>query len=144
MDILFVATELAPLVKVGGLGDVVAALTKSLRQLGHNVTLAMPRFPSLERGGLLVARRLTPLSFELGPEAVEITVYDGRLASGVELVLFDAPGLFDRPGVYGQDGEDYADNARRFGIFSRAAAELVRQRALSGAPFDVVHAHDWP
>ena len=49
MDILFVATELAPLVKVGGLADVVAALTKTLRQLGHKVTLAMPRFPALER-----------------------------------------------------------------------------------------------
>ena len=66
MDILFVATELAPIVKVGGLADVVAALTKTLRQLGHKVTLAMPRFPALERGGLLVARRLTPLSFNLG------------------------------------------------------------------------------
>ena len=55
MEILFAATELAPLVKVGGLADVVAALSKSLRQLGHKVTLAMPRFPALKRGGLLMA-----------------------------------------------------------------------------------------
>jgi starch synthase len=34
MDILFVATELAPFVKVGGLADVTAALTKALRVLG--------------------------------------------------------------------------------------------------------------
>ena len=144
MDILFVATELAPLVKVGGLADVVAALSKALRQLGHKVTLAMPRFPPLERGGLLVARRLTPLSFSLGDTQVEVTVYDGRLGSGVELVLFDVPGLYDREGVYGEAGKDYADNARRFAVFCRAAAELARQRADAGAPFDVVHAHDWP
>lgn len=144
MDILFVATELSPLAKVGGLADVVAALSKALRQLGHKVTLAMPRFPRLERGGLLVARRLTPLIFPMGQQQMEVTVYDGRLGSGVELLLFDAPGLYDREGVYGEGGEDYPDNARRFAVFSRAAAELVRQRALAGAPFDIVHAHDWP
>ncbi|MET0594829.1 MAG: glycogen synthase GlgA [Polyangiaceae bacterium] len=143
MEILFAATELSPLVKVGGLGDVVAALSKALRQLGHKVTLAMPRFPALERGGLLVARRLTPLTFSMGDSQVEVTVYDGRLGSGVELSLFDAPGLFDREGVYGAEGEDYPDNARRFAIFSRATAELVRQRSQSGSPFDIVHVHDW-
>jgi starch synthase len=143
MDILFVATELAPLVKVGGLADVVAALSKTLRQLGHKVTLAMPRFPAFERGGLLVARRLTPLGFSFGESQVEVTVYDGRLGSGVELSLFDAPSLYDREGVYGTEGEDYPDNARRFAVFSRAAAELVRQRAQAGSPFDVVHVHDW-
>ena len=143
MEILFAATELSPMVKVGGLGDVVAALSKALRQLGHKVTLAMPRFPALERGGLLVARRLTPLVFPMGDSQVEVTVYDGRLGSGVELSLFDAPGLYDREGVYGAAGQDYEDNARRFAVFSRATAELVRQRAQSGSPFDVVHAHDW-
>jgi starch synthase len=144
MDILFAATELSPLAKVGGLADVVSALSKALRQLGHKVTLAMPRFPPLERGGLLVARRLTPLTFTMGHEQVEVTVYDGRLGSGVELLLFDAPGLYDREGIYGEGGVDYADNARRFAVFSRAAAELVRQRAQAGAPFDIVHVHDWP
>ena len=144
MDILFAASELSPFAKVGGLADVVAALGKALRQLGHKVTLAMPRFPPLERGGLLVARRLTPLTFPMGQQQVEVTVYDGRLGSGVELLLFDAPGLYDREGVYGEGGVDYADNARRFAVFSRAAAELVRQRANAGAPFDIVHAHDWP
>ncbi|HEX9294757.1 MAG TPA: glycogen synthase GlgA [Polyangiaceae bacterium] len=144
MDILFAATELAPFIKVGGLADVVAALSKALRQLGHKVTLAMPRFPPLERGGLLVARRLTPLSFALGPSQIEVTVYDGRLGSGVELALFDVPGLYDREGVYGERGQDYPDNARRFAVFSRAVAELARQRAQSGSPFDVVHVHDWP
>jgi len=144
MDILFVATELSPFAKVGGLADVVAALSKALRQLGHKVTLAMPRFPPFEQSGLLVARRLTPLTFPMGEQSMEVTVYDGRLGSGVELLLFDAPGLYDRSGIYGEKGEDYADNARRFAVFSRAAAELVRQRAQAGAPFDVVHLHDWP
>lgn len=143
MEITFVTTELAPFVKVGGLADVSAALPKALRSLGHAVTIVMPRFPALEQQGLLLARRLTPLKFALGDRAFEATVLDGRLASQVDLVVVDVPGLFDRPGVYGERGEDYADNALRFAALSRAAAELVRQRAASGRPVDVVHCNDW-
>jgi starch synthase len=143
MEILFVSTELAPYVKVGGLADVVAALPKALRQLGHKVTIALPRFPGFEAAGLLAARRLTPLKFSLGGKAWEVTVFDARLPTQVELILIDAPGLFDRKGVYGE-GEDYPDNAVRFAVLSRAAAEIAKQRAASGSPFDVVHCHDWP
>lgn len=143
MEVLFVTTELAPYVKVGGLADVSAALPKTLKSLGHRVTVVMPRYPAFEESGLLMARRLTPLRITLGDEAYEVTVYDGRLSSQVELALIDAPGLFDRKGVYGERGEDYADNAVRFALLSRAAAELARQRAGDGAPYDVVHANDW-
>jgi starch synthase len=144
MDILFVATELAPFVKVGGLGDVTSGLTKALRMLGHKVTIVLPRFRGFEAGGLLVARRLTPLRVALDGRTVEVTVFDGRLASQVDLVLVDSQGMFDRAEVYGEKGEDYPDNLQRFAILSRAAAEIARQRAAGGSPFDVVHCHDWP
>ncbi len=148
MDILFVASELAPMVKVGGLADVVAALSKALRLLGHKVTIALPRYPGVEAGGLMLARRLTPILLpahpSLGVPGAEVTVYDGRLGSGVELLVLDAPGLFDRPGIYGEGGADYTDNDRRFGLFCRAVTEIVRHRGDTGTPFDIVHAHDWP
>jgi len=143
MEIAFVTTELAPFVKVGGLADVSAALPKALRTLGHSVTTIVPRFPELEAHGLLLARRLTPLRFTLGERAFEATVLDGRLASQVDLVVVDVPGLFDRGGVYGAHGQDYADNALRFAAFSRAVAELLRQRLAGGRSLDVVHCHDW-
>ncbi len=144
MDILSVSSELAPFVKVGGLADVTAALPKALRGLSHRVTLVLPRFPGFESGGLLLARRLTPVKFTLGERSFEATVFDGRLASQVDLVLVDVPGLFDRSGVYGERGEDYPDNYLRFAAFSRAVAEVVRQREQSGNPTDVIHLHDWP
>ncbi|MGH7271390.1 MAG: glycogen/starch synthase, partial [Polyangiaceae bacterium] len=59
METIFVTTELSPFAKVGGLADVSAALPKALRGLGHGVTVILPRFPSLEAHGLLLARRLT-------------------------------------------------------------------------------------
>ena len=144
MDILYVTTELAPFVKVGGLADVSAALPKTMKALGHKVTIVMPRFPAFEEAGLLLARRLTPLTIALGDTTYEVTVFDGRLPSQVDLVLLDSPGLFDRAGVYGERGEDYADNAMRFAVLSRAAAEIVKQRAESGSPPDLVHINDWP
>jgi starch synthase len=144
MEILHLSTELAPYVKVGGLGDVLAALPKALRQLGHKATVLLPRFPALESAGLSLARRLTPLKFTLGGKAWEVTLFDARLPSQVELIVVDAPGLFDRDGVYGKPGEDFPDNATRFAVLCRAAAEVVKQRAAAGTPFDVVHCHDWP
>jgi starch synthase len=144
MEITFVTTELSPFVKVGGLADVSTALPKALRSLGHSVTIVVPRFPELEAQGLLLARRLTPLRFTLGERTFECTVFDGRLASQVDLVVIDVPGLFDRAGVYGERGEDYPDNALRFAALSRATAELVRQRVADGRAVDVVHCNDWP
>jgi starch synthase len=151
MEILFAASELAPMIKVGGLADVVASLSKALRLLGHRVTIALPRYRALESSGLMLARRLNPMRIEGPGERAEVTLYDGRLSSGVELLVLDiaaeagAPqGLYDRPGIYGEEGADYPDNARRFGLFSRAVIEILRQRARAGSPFDIVHAHDWP
>jgi starch synthase len=144
MDILFVATEIAPYEKVGGLADVVAALPKALRGLGHKVTVVLPKTPRFDDAGLLLARRLTPLTFSFGGSDHSVTLYDVRLSSHVELILVESAGLFSRTGVYGERGEDYADNAERFAVLSRAAAEIARSKQEGGQGFDVVHAHDWP
>ncbi len=151
MDILFATTELAPFVKVGGLADVASALPKALRSLGHKIVVALPRYASLDASGLLFARRLSPLKVVLGDRTLEATIYDGKLASQVEVILIDIPGLYDRAigadgrsGVYGDRGEDYPDNALRFAAFSRAVAELAKIAAEGGAPYSIVMANDWP
>ena len=144
MDILFVASELSPMVKVTGLGDVVASLSKALRLLGHKVTVAVPRFPAIEAGGILVARRLTPLvlkDVEGAPGGkVEVTIFDGRLSSGVELVLLDFPGL--AAGARGSENASL-DDPRAAALFSRAVVEMIRQRSEAALPFELVHVHDW-
>src|SRR5436190_4265451 len=140
MDILMVAAELGPYARASNAGDAVLALSKSLRQLGHQVTLALPRYPTFEAHGLLVARRLTPLV--LGGE-LEVTVFDGQLSSGVALVLFDVPGLYEEPAMLAEGASALA-NLERSEILCRAAAALIRQRAQQQKPFDAVHLHDWP
>jgi starch synthase len=141
MDVLVVTTEIAPYAKVGHAADVVAGLCKTLVQNGHAVTVAAPRYPAFEEGGLLMARRLSPLELPGGGAA---TVFDGQLTSAVKVALFDSEGLYNRPGVLGDDAGPYADNAERFGLLSQAAAALVAQRRQQGEGFDVVHAFDWP
>lgn len=142
MDILFVASELSPMVRATSQGDVVTSLSKALRLLGHKVTIAVPRFPAIEAGGILVARRLTPLVLK-DPEApagkIEVTIFDGRLSSGVELLLLDFPGI-----SAGKTAAHAAlDEPKAAATFSRAVVEVLRQRGDAGQPFDLVHVHDW-
>lgn len=136
-----VALELSPFVRETEAADAVSSLAKALRQLGHNVTVAIPRQPGFEESGLLMARRLTPLRL---PDGGEVPVLDAQLPSGVQVTLFDAPVLFDRPFPYSEAGVDFPDNAKRFAMLSQAAAALVRQRAQAGTAFDLVHLHDAP
>jgi starch synthase len=142
MDILMVAAELGPYARATDAGDAVLALAKSLRQLGHHVTLALPRYATFEAHGLLVARRLTPLPVGRGQE---VTVFDGQLSSGVSLVLFDTPtsGAFEELAKLGE-GANAPKALEAADLLCRAAAALIRQRAEQKKPFDVVHVHDWP
>lgn len=137
-----VAAELSPYAADSATGGTLAALGKALCQAGHAVTVAMPRYRSFEAAGLLMARRLTPLSL---PSGGPVTVFDGQLATGVKIIVFDAPELFDRPGVYGPDRDAvHPDNAQRFSLLCHAAAALVEQRSSHAQPFDIVHLHDYP
>jgi starch synthase len=144
MDILMVTAELGPYARASETGDSVAALSRALTQIGHKVTVALPKFEGIESSGLSVARRLSQLSL---PDGEQVTVYDGQLPSGVGVVLFESKSLPSRPHVFGDpaDGPNgYADNPRRFVTLCQAALSLAEQRAQQGTGFDVLHACDWP
>ena len=147
MEILFVTTELAPYVKVGGLADVSSALPKTLKSLGHRVTIVMPRYAAFDDSGLLMARRLTPLSLTLGDKTHNVdAVFDARLPSQVDLVLVDAaPGpLRPRAGVYGENWRRLCGQRDALrGPLARRRGDLAKRSAFGagGHPFDVVHCH---
>jgi starch synthase len=159
MEILFVTPELAPAVKVGGLGDAVFGLSRTLKNLGYKVTVALPRYEAVEESGILLARRLTPMALRPHPGELqnaapgiptEVTLFDGRLGSGVDLVLFDAVDG-SKKSIYAGTGTasiesiyDGGATALRYAVFCRAVVELLRRQAESGQPYDVVHLHDWP
>ncbi len=139
MKILMVASEVAPFAKTGGLADVTGSLPPALVALGHDVRLVMPWYPCVRTvtGNLRPARQ--PLMVPMGGRVYQVR-YRSSQHGDVPAHFIDVPEFFDRPGLYGEEGEDYPDNAERFGLLSRAALELARR--LDFAP-DVVHAHDW-
>lgn len=153
MELYFVVTELSPVLRASNAADAVFSLTKALKSLGHRVTVAMPRYDAFERAGILVARRLTPMKLPgvTSPKVPsEVVLFDARLSSGVDLVLFDAKGPDGESLYHGVEAKDLeridpadALSVLRFSTLCRAAVEHARQRAIAGQPYDVLHAHDW-
>jgi starch synthase len=129
-----VTSEAHPFAKTGGLAEVTGALPLALARLGHRVTVIIPRYRGIE------VERVDEATFSLAGRSVGVGFARQPLAAGVEAVLVDAPDLFDREGLYGTADGDYADNAWRFAVFSRAALEFAR---LSGQRPSIIHAHDW-
>ena len=139
MLVLAVASEAFPLVKTGGLADVVGALPKALSPLGIRVVTMLPGYPAV-MAALGRARSLRNIPDLFGGAA---RLVRGEVA-GLEIIAVDAPHLYAREGspYQMQDGREWPDNALRFAALGAAAA-LVAQDGLRGMRFAVVHAHDW-
>lgn len=143
MRILHVAAEIYPLVKTGGLADVVAALPAALAKRGLDVRVLLPGLPGI-LGGVI---ELEPV-IRLGPAfgAALVTLRCGRLPdSGLAAYVIDAPFLYQREGsaYVGPDGRDWSDNHRRFALLGWIAAHLAAGELDPGWCPEVIHAHDW-
>jgi starch synthase len=142
MRVLFVTSEIAPLIKTGGLADVSAALPAALHGMGVDVRVLLPGYPQVLKAlpHLQFAARFAGL---LGfPEA---SLLSAVLPDGVPLWVIDCPEMYSRGGGPYQDeqGVDWIDNAQRFGLLSRIAALLgSADTPLEWKP-DVVHCNDW-
>jgi starch synthase len=139
LRVLSVASEAMPLVKTGGLADVVGALPGAVAPHGVEMTTLVPGYPAVMQA-IRRARTLHVYPALFGEPARLVA---GRL-SGHPLVALDAPAWFARGGGPYADaaGHDWADNWRRFAAFGRAAADLATG-AVKGKRFDILHAHDW-
>jgi starch synthase len=139
IEVLSVASECAPLVKTGGLADVVGALPGALAGEGVAMRVMLPCYPPV-RAALGPAHTVWQEDDLFGGPA---RVLAAR-AEGLDLLVLDAPHLFDREGaIYlGPDGRDWPDNPERFAALSWAAAAIAADGAAGWRP-DILHAHDW-
>jgi starch synthase len=139
LRVLAVASECAPLLKTGGLADVVGALPGVLAAQGVEVTTLLPGYPQVMKalGKASVLRRFEDL---FGGAA---RLLRGN-AAGLDLLVLDAPHLYDRPGnpYLAPHGGEWEDNGIRFAALGVAAA-LAATGTERGLSFDAVHAHDW-
>jgi starch synthase len=139
MNVLMVASECFPLVKTGGLADVVGALSGALQAFGCHVRVMLPYYPAVATQ--LREQRVISAFDLFGAPASMIAA---RSENKLEIVALDAPHLYDRPGspYLDPEGRDWSDNHRRFAALARAAARLV-VTSPDGWSADVVHCHDW-
>jgi len=139
VKILFVASEAAPFVKTGGLGDVISALPRALAARGHDVLVVMPKYGSIDaaKHGLRDTGRRIEVHFP-GLHA-GATVHVCAPAERLRYLFLQSP-YYERRELYGEAGGDYRDNHKRFALLCAGALEAAKQ--YSFLP-DCVHAHDW-
>jgi starch synthase len=138
MRVLFLASEVAPFSKTGGLGDVAGALPAALAAQGAEVRVVSPLYAEVERKGLKVLPGKVSLRFPFGEETGRL--WRAGLSARHEVWFIEHAGFYGRPGIYGEAGGEYADNPRRFAFFSIAALGAAQ---MDGWRPDIVHLNDW-
>lgn len=138
MQVLHVCSEIFPLLKTGGLADVVGALPAAQIADGVDTRVLIPAFPDLKKGipdTQIVARLHTFAGY--------VELHYGQY-DGVGIYLIDVPGLYDRPGSPYHDESQFAytDNYLRFALLGWMGCEIACGLDTFWRP-EVVHAHDW-
>jgi len=138
INVLFLAAEADPFVKVGGLGDVAGSLPRALRALSNediklDVRLVLPYHPVVKADNL---KPLSMFSIPRGDSEVEVEAFEGSL-NGMPVYFINGDAIRANGSVYSVDPKL---DAEKYTFFSLAALELPRQ--INWSP-DVVHANDW-
>ena len=140
IEVLSVASEAYPLIKTGGLADVVGALPAALA--AHDVTARtlLPGYPAV-MGALEGGRALRDYADFFGGPAELIA---GR-AGGLDIIALNAPHLFARAGnpYLGPARKDWPANWKRFAALSFAAYEIGGGAAGGEFQPQILHCHDW-
>ena len=143
MRVLHVAAEVHPLVKTGGLADVVGALPPALADLGLDVRLLLPGLPAIV-SALQQRQEICNFGAMFGASQVRLCI--GRITSQpAPVYVIDAPDLYNRVGSPYQaaDGSDWPDNLQRFALLGWVAAQLAAGAGDPSWKPTIVHAHDW-
>ncbi len=150
MNVLFASSEVWPLIKTGGLGDVAYSLPHALNALGNDVRLVIPAYQAViqQLDSIKVLGWLPPFNAD---HTHPLRILEARHPQfAFPLWLVDSQALFDRPGnPYSHaDGGDWPDNAERFATFAYAVAQLgqgslLKDNLNTDWQADVVHCNDW-
>jgi len=143
VNILMVSAEMAPFAKIGGLADVVTALSAAMSARKHDVRVVMPLYGHLdrEREKIRPLAKLPPLVLRVGQDMYDIRFHmRGSPRAAVKVYLVECPELYGRAGVYADEhGAVFPDALARAALHGQAALVLAR---LLDWPVDVIHAHD--
>jgi starch synthase len=140
LNILFVSPEVYPFAKTGGLGDVSSALPLALKQQGHDVRVALPKYRSTQESKRSIQPMGWTISVPIGPEVKLGELHESQLNRTVPVYFVGQDDYFDRDDFYGDAEGEFPDNAERFIFFDRAVLEACK--TLNFQP-DIIHCNDW-
>ncbi len=145
MNVLFASSEVWPLVKTGGLGDVAYSLPKALQALGQDVKIILPAYREVLEScdGLKI---LGWMDSPYGYQTPTIRLLEATHPQFDQpFWLVDCQSLYDRVGnpYVNEEGYDWFDNAERFMQFSWAVSQIATGQVVDDWRADVVHANDW-
>lgn len=141
VKILMASSEMGPLAKTGGLGEVLESLPAQLIQQGHEVSVVIPYYRSIkENKQLKVQSTGVQVSIPVGQKRSNAEILECRREDGLQLFFVRRDEYFDRSAIYGEANQAYDDNAERFIFFDKAVVELARR--MNPSP-DLIHCHDW-
>ena len=135
LRVLMLSAEMVPFAKTGGLADVVGALPKALRELGHDVRVCLPRYGFIDRDRFNLRPVLDPFPVAMNSGTKQAGILGTEAAGGAPVYFVENAGFYDRDGIY-----MYPDDAQRFIFLCRAALEAARRLRW---PPDIIHCHDW-
>lgn len=141
MRVILASSEVVPFAKTGGLADVAGALPRELEKLGHEVSIFLPAYQSIDRKQHDIKTTNVSFEIQIGDRLVAGKLLETVLPdTQVKVFLVEQPGYFNRDNFYGQSGKDFPDNCERFTFFCRSVLESLIQ--MGTAP-DLIHSNDW-
>ncbi len=141
-EVWFVGAEMAPLVKAGGLGDVMGSLPRVMLEAGMRVRVVIPYYKNIIPQNFIKIKKSYPAGKTFfGEIPFEFGIKTGVTRSGIPLVLIEQDHFFNRQEVYGPHGgvRGYRDNLWRFAMLAHGVAYAMK---VLGSPL-IVHTHDW-
>ena len=138
MKVLLAASEVAPILKIGGLGDVIGSLPKALEKLGVDVDVIVPFFPSAKTENISLYKTVD-LNVPFNESTVTVEVFKTKLPdSNVDVILLKNAQYFSSGGT-----NYFAQNlseTEMFAFFNRAVVEYIKSGFNM---YDIVHCNDW-
>ena len=130
MKIVYLAAEVAPFFKTGGLADVMGALPKKMQELGHEVSIIMPKYDKIAVKYLEKVEWIARL--ESHGDVFNLVRYpDGK----INYYFIENKALYERGHVYGDSDEDV-----QYAMFSELALRFLKEINLQP---DILHCNDW-
>lgn len=144
MNILFVASEMAPFAKTGGLADVIGVLPKRLAELGLDVRVVIPYYKEAEKNLKRLKYKVKTLKNQEVNIPIDWISYKGNIketmVGNVKVYFLCNNNFYGRDHIYGSPTGDYPDNDTRYGFLCLGALEIAK--ALNFKP-EIIHCNDW-